>query len=159
MAIHSMTLSAVKKGDLLPGMTVSITEKMIIMGAAASRDWQPIHHSKEWATSEAGLPSIIMNNYTQAGWISRYITDWSGPDGRLGKMAFSMRKPICPDDNAVFTGEVSAIEVEQGCGWLHIEIAILVLGEVKTKGWVRLAVPLGEGAQTPWCVPLRDWRP
>ena len=75
---------------------VTLAQLRDVLGATASRDWQPQHHDKD-AAQRAGLTDIIMNNYTQAGLISRYITDWSGPIGRIGRLKFRMRRPICPD--------------------------------------------------------------
>ena len=51
-------------GMKLPDLLLPVTRKLVSMGAAASRDWQPQHHDPDWAR-KAGLPDIIMNNYTQ----------------------------------------------------------------------------------------------
>lgn len=147
-------------GDELPELKVKVTRKMIIMGATSSRDWQPIHHDKSWATENAGLPDIIMNNYTQAGWISRYVTDWGGPQARLGRLKFSMRHPICPGDEAVFQGKVSTVEKnEEGLLWLSVDVLIKVDERLASKGSVRLAIPINDAVLSPWAYPAARWQP
>ena len=98
-------------GMKLPDLFLPVTRKLVSMGAAASRDWQPQHHDPDWAR-EAGLPDIIMNNYTQAGLISRFVTDWSGPSGRIGRLRFAMRRPLCPVGNLTIRGAV--VDLSEG---------------------------------------------
>lgn len=149
----------VNQGDQLPEMAITVTEKMIIMGAVTSRDWQPIHHSPKWAVEKAGLPDIIMNNYTQAGWISRFITDWCGPHGRLGRLSFNMRRPICPNDIAVFKGLITSVTDTGEVRWVDIEIRIDVGEQTHTTGSVRVALPATMDAPSPWLLQGDAWRP
>lgn len=155
----TFSVADVKQGDQLPEMAITVTEKMVIMGAVTSRDWQPIHHSPKWARERAGLPDIIMNNYTQAGWISRFVTDWCGPHGRLGRMSFNMRRPICPDDLAVFKGLISGVNEEGELRWVDIDIRIDVGGQSRTTGSVRVGLPATPQAPSPWRLQGDAWRP
>lgn len=155
-----MSEAAFSVGMSLPPLCVPITTKQIVMGATASRDWQPQHHDMVWATRDAGLPNIIMNNYTQAGWISRYITDWCGPGGRIGRLRFSMRGPICPGDEVMFSGVVSGIEPgADAMFWLDIGVEMKIGERVATQATVRLALPANDAAPSVWqCAPAA-WRP
>ena len=153
------TLSNLEAGYQLPAFSVTVTPKMVIMGATASRDWQPLHHDADWARQEAGLPNIILNNYTQAGWLCRYLTDWTGPEGRIGRMKFSMRNPICPGDTAVFSGTITGVARENTLLWLDIDLAILVADKKATKGSARLALPASPDAPSPWRYPDDLWAP
>lgn len=82
-------------GDRLPELRVAMTAQKIISAAAATRDWQPIHHDHE-AAIKAGLRGVILNSPSQAGWISKYITDWAGPGAIIKRMSFRMKDSICP---------------------------------------------------------------
>lgn len=146
-------------GDRLPQLLIEVTRKMIIAGATGSRDWQPQHHDKE-AAQHAGLPDIIMNNYTQAGLISRYVTDWSGPIGRIGRLRFSMRRPICPDSRVHFSGQVVSVE-EDGdqIAWIQLDVAMKQGDTLLTSAAVRLAMPADASARSPWRCPPGEWRP
>jgi acyl dehydratase len=155
-----VSIAGLSVGTQLPPLRVLITPKHIIMGAAASRDWQPQHHDLKWATEAAGLPDIIMNNYTQAGWISRYVTDWCGPQGRIGRLRFSMRGPICPGDELVFAGQVKIIEPgADSIFWLEIGIEMTVGERTVTSATVRLAQPAATAAPSVWQCPAAAWRP
>ncbi|WP_156820721.1 MaoC/PaaZ C-terminal domain-containing protein [Dasania marina] len=145
--------------DILPKMTVLLSKKMIIMGAVSSRDWQPIHHDSEYARNNASLPDIIMNNYTQAGWLSRYVTDWAGPQARPARLKFSMRSPLCPGDEAVFSGVVENREQRAGFVWLDIAVTIYVGERLATKAAIRLALPAAEGGASPWLCSGATWCP
>ena len=146
-------------GMRLPELVLPITRKLIIMGAAATRDWQPQHHDPDWAR-EANLPDIIMNNYTQAGLISRFVTDWSGPLGRIGRLRFAMRRPICPGGIATFSGMVVDVTAEQDeMIWVNIDIEVLVAEKTVTTATVKLALPATARSPSPWHCPTVQWRP
>lgn len=93
-------------GDKIPTLHTTMTAQKIISAAAATRDWQPIHHDHEIAI-KSGLRGIILNAPSQAGWISKYITDWAGSHAQIKRMAFKMKDSICPGDALAITGEIS----------------------------------------------------
>ena len=146
-------------GEKLPDLIIQVTRKMIIMGATSSRDWQPIHHDSDWAREQAGLPDIIMNNYTQAGWISQYLTSWAGPEARIGRLNFSMRSPVCPGDEALFSGEVKSRETTGACDWLGIELLVKVGERIATTASARLALPGEVEPCSPWTLSGARWQP
>ncbi|MEI8299683.1 MAG: MaoC/PaaZ C-terminal domain-containing protein [Pseudomonadota bacterium] len=143
----------------LPKLCVAVTTKSIVMGATASRDWQPLHHDVVWAQSSGRLPNIIMNNYTQAGLISRYVTDWSGPAGRIGRLQFSMRSPLCPGDEVELSGTIQDIGRERDFIWVGIAIELAVGARIATTATVRLALPAAEEAPSVWHLRGEAWRP
>ncbi|MFN2543458.1 MAG: hypothetical protein ABR600_02655 [Actinomycetota bacterium] len=141
-----------KAGDVLPTLEVPLTARVIIRGAAASRDWQPQHHDHAWATQCAGARDIFLNTPTLAGWLERYVTDWTGPYGRLGRLTFKMRRPMCVGDTLVFNGEVTSAED----GWVDVALKLTVDGDTATEGIVRVAVPRHDG-ENPW--KRETWKP
>lgn len=155
-----MQIGELAVGTALPGLRVVVTAKMIIMGAIASRDWQPQHHDVAWAKGSAGLPDIIMNNYTQAGWISRYITDWCGEQGRIGRLRFAMKRPLCPGDEVEFSGSVKAMEPgNDALFWVEIDVELKTAQGVATSAAVRLALPASEDAPSVWRCAGTRWKP
>lgn len=148
-------------GLRLAELVVSVSRKMIIMGATASRDWQSQHHDPDKAR-EAGLPDIIMNNYTQAGLISRYVTDWCGTLGRIGRMRFSMRKPVLPGNALVLRGIVVDIVKDESSTdfhWVELEVEMRVEGAIVTSATVKLALPTDSERASTWhCLPS-EWHP
>lgn len=144
----------VEVGTRLPELVLAVTARTVVIGASASRDWQPQHHDHAWAVTRAGTPDIFLNTPNQAGWIERFITDWTGPRGRLGKLRFRMRKPVCPGDELRFNGTVTAV----AAGWIEIDITLTVGETAVTECTARVALPIDDD-DNPWARRGRDWRP
>ena len=75
----------VKAGISLPELRYDVTATTVVLGALATRDWRPMHHDKDFAVERNGTRDIFLNTPNQAAWFERYITDWTGPHGRLGQ--------------------------------------------------------------------------
>ena len=101
--------------DVSVGADVPVLEKLVkpvtvVLGAMASRDWRPQHHDYKFATGNNGLEDIIMNTPNLASWFERYLTDWTGPKGRLGRIKFRMKDSVYPGDTMRFAGKVTNVE-------------------------------------------------
>jgi hypothetical protein len=136
-------------GDHLPELRIGVTARTVVTGASASRDWQPQHHDHGWAQAKQGS-DIFLNTPNQAGWIERYLTDWTGPHGRLGKVRFRMRASIQPGHELVFAGAVARVTTDHtGCAWVDVTLDLTVDGETMTEASARIAVPV-DGHDNPW---------
>ena len=86
-------------------------------------------------------------------------SDWTGPYGRLQRMTFRMLGSIFPGDTMVFHGVVTDRGVDEtGCGWVALDIAVSVDGEVKTTCQARVALPVTED-DNPWSRHGDRWLP
>jgi|SRR5690606_38831827 len=147
---RSLTADQVKVGDRLPGLRVPITATTVVQGAAASRDWQPQHHDTSWA-QRVGTRDIFLNTPTQGGWISRFITDWTGPTGRIARIAYKMRVSIYPGDTMAIDGVVTSTYTDRsGCNWVDVTVEVTAGDVVCTLVNVTVALPEKAGAETPW---------
>jgi acyl dehydratase len=154
-----MTVSAseISVGDFLPQLDRKMRAQQIVSAAAASRDWMPIHHDHRFATEKSGLRDIILNAPSQAGWISRYITDWTGPEGRVKSLEFRMKDSICPGDAMTVTGEVTEIQDATQCGcWVTVNVRLMVEDQLKTDAVVKVAIP-GSNGVSPWRCATESW--
>ncbi|MBF6347924.1 MULTISPECIES: MaoC family dehydratase [Nocardia] len=95
-------------GDRLPELEIPVTTQLVVTGAIATRDFQPVHHDRD-AARAAGTKDIFMNILTTNGLVSRYITEWAGPYARLSKMKIGLGAPNFPGDCLTFTGTVDDI--------------------------------------------------
>lgn len=155
----SLLFGDIKIGDKVPVLEHRLTATNIVLGALASRDWRPMHHDKDFATERAGARDIFINTPNNAAWFERYITDWTGPFGRLGRLSFQMKTPVCPGDDLIFSGEVTALETDaQGCCWVDIDLDISVDGKPHTVGKTRVAVPANPD-DNPWQRKGERWQP
>lgn len=134
--MRSLTAARINIGDKLPELCVTMTAQKIISAAAATRDWQPIHHDHE-AAIKAGLRGVILNSPSQAGWISKYITDWAGSGATIKRMAFRMKDSICPGDDMTMTGEITATDGNT----VTAAVTISVGERQKTTAEVRFELP------------------
>jgi acyl dehydratase len=155
----TLMLADVAVGDRLPELRYDVTTTTVVLGALASRDWRPMHHDKDFAVHRNGTKDIFLNTPNQAAWFERYLTDWTGPYGRLGRVKFTMRGSVFPGDTMTLAGTVEEVDRDDvGCGWLTVSVALSVDGDVKTNCTARLAVPAGEG-DNPWRRRAEQWRP
>ena len=100
------TFDGVAVGDELPTLVLPITRTLIVSGAIASRDYQDVHHDSVLA-KERGSKDIFMNILTTNGLVGRYVTDWSGPRGRLSQVNIRLGAPNYPGAFMTLTGSVT----------------------------------------------------
>ncbi len=156
---ENLTAADVSAGDALPELGHEVTASTVILGALATRDWRPMHHDRDFAQKRNGMKDIFMNTPNLAAWFERYVTDWTGPKGRLGRMKFRMRDSIYPGQTMVFRGKVSDVVTDDsGCAWAELDVAVTVDDDVKTSCAVRVALPKDD-SDNPWTRTGDGWKP
>jgi len=158
-ATGRLTLSEVAVGDELPPLSYDVTSTTIVVGALATRDWRPQHHDFHFATERNGVKDIFLNSPNQLAWFERYLTDWSGPAGRIGRLSFRMIDSIFPGDTMVFTAVVTTVDTDEtGCGWAGVDIAVMVGEKTCTTCKARIALPTTPD-DNPWARRGERWIP
>ena len=135
----TLNFAEVSIGDKLPELDIDVTSGLIVSGALATRDFEPVHHDKSVAQS-TGLPDVFMNILTSQGLMSRFVTDWSGPEATVKALDLKLGAPNVPGMVMTITGEVTEKNDSTG------ELSIAVLGEnniwgMHMQGTVKLALP------------------
>jgi len=154
-----LTLDQIAVGDALPPLAYPVSATTVVLGALATRDWRPMHHDHAFAVTRNGVRDIFLNTPNQAAWFERYLTDWTGPHGRPGRMRFRMKDSVFPGDTMAITGTVTAVVVDDtGCGWAEVELDLAVGAESKTACTARVAVPVAPD-DNPWTRRGERWRP
>jgi len=154
-----LTLDQVHEGQELPSLRYDITTTTVVLGALAARDWRPMHHDYHFAVERQGTKDIFLSTPNQASWFERFVTDWTGPTGRLGRIRFRMRDSVYPGETMVMEGVVRKVEVDDvGCGWAELDITMSQSGRTCTLGYARVALPT-EPADNPWARHGDRWRP
>lgn len=157
--VKSLTIDQVKVGDTLPELPYDVTATTVVFGALATRDIRPMHHDRDFAQKRSGVKDIFLNTPNLAHWFERYVTDWTGPRGRPGRMKFLMRGSVFCDEKMVFKGTVKDVtQDETGCGWVSIDVRVDVDGETKTSCEARFALPKGSD-DNPWDRKGDLWKP
>jgi acyl dehydratase len=157
--VTDLRLADVEVGHPLESLSYDVSATTIVLGALASRDWRPMHHDHDFAVNRNGTKDIFMNTPNQAAWFERYVTDWTGPRGRLGRMRFRMKGSVFPGDTMVLSGTVVGTDIDDaGCGWVEIDLSLDVGTTVCTECRARVAVPTADD-DNPWDRTGDRWRP
>jgi acyl dehydratase len=125
----------------LPPFALNVTATVIVAGAIASRDFMPAHHDRDYAQAQ-GAPDIFMNILTTNGYLSRYVTDWAGPEARIRTIAVKLGAPAVPGSDLRFTGRASPARRAGGVDLVEIAVrAATDLGDHAT-GTVVIDLPV-----------------
>jgi acyl dehydratase len=154
-----LLLNDVTVGQALPDLNYEVTATTVVLGAVATRDWRPMHHDKDFAVERNGTRDIFLNTPNQAAWFERYLTDWTGPHGRLARVTFRMKGSVFPGDTMLLSGVVESVDIDDvGCGFVTVAVSLSVDGDVKTTCAARVAVPRSTD-DNPWARRGDEWRP
>ncbi len=115
---QSVYLDDLSVGDELPPMVKQASRAQLFMYSAIT--WNPhrIHYDVDYARFE-GHEDVIVHGPLQGAWLTQFLTDWAGPQGRLVKAGWQNRASGLPEQNLTFTGRVTAIDGDK----VTIEIA------------------------------------
>ncbi len=159
VVVPQLLLEDVAAGDALPTLNYKVTATTVVLGALATRDWRPMHHDKDFAVERNGTQDIFLNTPNQAAWFERYLTDWTGPHGRLARVTFRMKGSVFPGETMVLEVVVESTSVDDvGCGFVTVAVTLAVDGDVKTTCAARIAVPQ-TADDNPWARKGEQWRP
>jgi hypothetical protein len=154
-----LLLGDVHVGDDVPSLSHDVTATTVVLGAFGGRDWRPMHHDHQFAVERNGVRDIFLNTTAQAGFFERFVTDWTGPAGRLGRLGFAMRSPVFPGETLVVRGKVAAVDIDDtGCGWVELEFVLDVDGAPRSTGSARVALPTTPD-DNPWARRGERWKP
>ena len=128
-------------GDELPAFELAVTSTVIVAGAIASRDFMPAHHDAGFARGQ-GAPDLFMNIMTTNGYVSRFVTDWAGPEAMLRSIKIRLGAPAVPGKPLRFSGRVT--RVEQEGDERVVEVAVRAANDLgdHATGSVILSLPL-----------------
>ncbi len=147
------------EGEPLGELHHDVTATTVVLGALASRDWRPMHHDHRFAIERNGTSDIFMNAPNLAAWFERYITDWSGPTGRIGRMVFRIRDSVFPGDHMVIAGTLASQTTDEtGCTWSRLEIHLSVADRLCCTCSARVAVAT-DLSDNPWARRGEAWKP
>jgi acyl dehydratase len=139
-------------GEALPPFDLRVTATVIVAGAIASRDFMPVHHDRDYAKAQ-GAPDIFMNILTTNGYVSRYVTDWAGPEAKLRSIAIRLGAPAIPGLTLRFRGQVAQSRREGG--ERVVEVGVRAANDLGPHASGRVVLTLPDGARTAGAPPPR----
>lgn len=137
--MNTINFADVNVGDKLPAIEIPVTASLVSCAALATRDFEPCHHDKAVAQS-MGLPDVFMNILTSQALMTRFVTDWSGPETVMKALKIKLGAPNVPGMVMTVTGEVVEKNADEN------SVSIDVTGEnniwgMHMAGSVRIALP------------------
>ena len=140
MSYKSVKFSEINEGDELPVYSREITRTTIVATAIATRDFYPVHHDHEVA-QQSGANDIFLNILSTGGFVGKYITDWSGPEGELKKIVIGLGMSVYPGDTVTHTGKIAKKYTEGDQNLIDVEYALSVATGPHAWGTATMALP------------------
>ena len=112
----------VATGDAVPTCVEFVDELQMFFFSAATYNGHRIHYDRTFATETEGHPDILVHGPLQVARIARTLTDWIGPGGRLRALSVQNRASAYPGEELRITGTVVDRRVEDGVGFLDVEL-------------------------------------
>ena len=137
----SLRAGDIQVGEQVKPLILNLTSTMIVAGAIASRDFMPVHHDKDYALAQ-GAPDIFMNILSTNAYVSRFLTDWAGPETLVKNIKIRLGVAAIPNQELRFSGEVLA--KTERCDECMVEVSIKVANEIgdHATGTAVVSVPL-----------------
>ncbi|TCN42442.1 MaoC dehydratase-like protein [Rhodococcus sp. SMB37] len=90
-------------GIRLSTLRIPLSRSLIIAGALASNDHEPVHHDHDVAQGQ-GLDDIIASIVTTAGLVTRYVSSIFGPATTFRRLTLRLAQPAFPGDVLTLSG-------------------------------------------------------
>jgi acyl dehydratase len=138
---ETLDASKIAVGDELPRFDLPVTATVIVAGAVASRDFMPVHHDRDFAVGR-GAPDIFMNMFTTNGYMSRFVTDWAGPEAMVRSIKIRLGVPAIPGQPLRFSGQV--LRTTREGDEVLIEVTVRAANDLgdHATGTVAVSLPL-----------------
>jgi hydroxyacyl-ACP dehydratase HTD2-like protein with hotdog domain len=103
---------ALKVGDTMEPVTNRPTEVQLFRYCAVSWNSHRIHYDRDWAASE-GYPHVLVQSHLHGAFFTRFVFDWAGANGRVERVAYSVRRFAIPGDELTMEGTVVGIAEDE----------------------------------------------
>lgn len=111
--------------ERLPSVTMTVTPSLCALDAAATGDFFPGHHDREYARSQ-GARDAYLNTMFFHGLVDRVGKAWAGPEAWLSARTLRMLAPVCVGDTLRTEGRVVARYEEQGLPTASLAVDVYV---------------------------------
>jgi acyl dehydratase len=105
MGEHRIDWEDVEEGQPLPSFTYELSLLRLVAFVRASGLFDYVHFDREYARA-AGARDAFISTPHVAGLFGRLLTDWSGPEGEIRSLTFTMRTQGCTNDMLTVSGRV-----------------------------------------------------
>jgi acyl dehydratase len=144
--VEALVFDAIGAGDELPPLCLALTLQRLVMEAGANRDFAPIHHDPQFARG-AGAAEPFANVMLIQALLEATLRGWMGLDGRLCKLALTMRS-FAPA-GAVLSGHarVTGKRLDGTGGLVDLEVWTEAAGARAAVGTATVRLPITPRAE------------
>ena len=100
---------SVNVGDELPSFVITPTTVQLMRYCGVTWNMHRIHFDAAQAAAE-GYPGVMVQSHLHQAFLTRLVTDWMGPRGRLRRLNTSVRRFAVAGDTLVLRGLVVMTE-------------------------------------------------
>ena len=105
MGEHNLYWEDVEECQQLPSFTYELSLLRLVAFVRASGLFDYVHFDGDYAR-QAGARDAFISTPHVAGLFGRLLTGWSGPEGEIRSLTFTMRTQSCTNDMLTVTGRV-----------------------------------------------------
>ena len=155
---RSLFWEDIEAGAELPAITHELSLLRLIAFVRATGLYDYVHFDRDYAQL-VGARDVFISTPHVAGLFNRLLTDWTGPEGVLRSLSFSMNGQSCSGDLLTITGRVDK-KYRNEQGDFLVDVTGLTIGHIllpnaatatatmavpsRTQPKVRLVVPTAE---------------
>ena len=109
--------------DDLPTIAMTLEYWRCVLCASATRDYNPIHHDRDFARRN-NAPDVFISMIMYQGLFSRLLLNWAGPNASLKRLAFNMKGMNIPGDTMTIGGTVESVSVQNTTRLVHCSVRV-----------------------------------
>lgn len=143
-ALRRLYWEDVREGEELPEMIMPITMTRCVYMASATRDFSPQHSNPEYAKGRSRTKDAFVNTPFNMGIVSRFLTDWAGPEATVRRLKVTMHGNVCAGDDMIVTGTVTRKHREGDDHLIDVEVVISTRDAPTTPCSATVAIPSRE---------------
>ena len=88
-----------------------------------------------------GVGGALVPGLLKLSWITQYVSDWAGLEGRVSNIRAAYRRPDIAHRALTLSGRVVDKRQENGKNVVELEVVTLAEGEASVRGNVTVELP------------------
>tara|TARA_B100000315_G_scaffold111132_1_gene101927 strand:+ start:728 stop:1210 length:483 start_codon:yes stop_codon:yes gene_type:complete len=141
----------VQVGAEIPSWSLDYSVPVMVRWCAAVETWRRDHYDYEYAVNELGLTNVVGSGYWTQACFCKLLYHWVGDGGWVWKVYHQLRGNLLPHHTFTFGGKISAKRVEDGLGYVDLDIALRQEdASVLSMGTATVVLPLRGGQPVPY---------
>ncbi len=126
--------------EMLPEVEKTPTEDMAIEFFGRDNPTNPAFADAE-AGRRMGVGGALVPGNLKLAWLTQYMSDWAGLEGRVISVRAAMRRPDVAGRPLVITGRVVDMRQEDGHNIVELEVVTLADGQPSVRTNVQVELP------------------